>query len=139
VSYLSWLNESYVPSRSSESGPEVFSPESELHKAAKEVFAKYDELLDPVFSKPEIQAELFKTLVAGSVSDALSMLLGEVSKIPMEQGERATVENFCNTARNAKYDAARSSYIGQIFAKARNPRLFAGNSVLFTLVNRAKS
>lgn len=133
LSYLIWMDERFVPARSDLSGLETYSPESNLHREAKSIFSKYDELIDSEVRADGLEPILLESLQKGDIKKVFKILEDVAFIIVSDQAERKILSNFFSEALFIQYPLERVSVIQNIFKNTEFPKFFLGNSVLLVL------
>ena len=134
LSYLAWMNDDFVPERADLDTEERHSEKSMLHRKAKEIFAKYDSLIDPIVLGKKLDARLVSLLQKGNVHGTMDALQEIISKnAPLLPEEKEILDSFFATAAANIPQADRIEKIRKTFEDAAAPSFLLGNSILLAL------
>lgn len=133
LSYLAWMDEKFIPERNDLSGLPTYSPKSILHKNAKNVFSKYDELLDLKINSDKIRQILLEALKEGDIKKVFQILKDLSLTVVSDITEVAILEDFFNEIDLIQYEPERIEIIKKIFINSKFTELLLGNSVLLVL------
>src|SRR3989344_3989110 len=129
LSYLTWIDEQFVPERKSLGGSEIHSPESTLNRNAKAILARYDEAVDARIRADNTKGVLVSALQAGN-TEAVFQLLDSLTTSVVRGDEKNLLHEFFEKARTTQYAPERVAIVQKVFSESRFPELLLGNSVL---------
>ncbi|MFA5791685.1 MAG: class I SAM-dependent methyltransferase [Candidatus Paceibacterota bacterium] len=133
LSYLVWMDERFVPERQDLSSVETYSPQSSLHKKAKNIFSKYDEFIDIKIQSSGFSQTLLNALNQGNIKKVFQILNEIALKVVSDQNERQVLHKFFDEVAVVSYKPERVAVIKNIFMNSRFPHFLLGNSVLLVL------
>lgn len=134
LSYLSWLNDDFVPQRENFDSKQQFSEKSLIHRGAKEVFATHDAEIDSLILTHGIDKKLGTSLKDGDVHGAFLILQDIISNnVQLSDDEKRVLDLFFSTERKNNFDEKRIEQVCETFGMAENSNLLLGNSMLVVL------
>ena len=132
LSYLTWIDECFIPERREVSGAETHTSESRLFKEVKSILSKYDELLDSKINSDGLNRALLSALKQGDIKKVFRVL-DDVASVIASGKEKNILHNFFTGAISAQYPKERVEVLQTIFTNSKFPILLLGNSALLVL------
>lgn len=137
LSYLAWLDDDFIPRRKELCSQETYSPLAELHRKAKNVLSKYDELIDSkILSNQGIKLSILKALSDGNIPDVFRLLNSVLSEIEIPCEEKQVCDEFIKAISERNFDKELVGRLINIFnnSVSDNSYLYlVGNSMLLVL------
>lgn len=133
LSYLSWMDEKFIPERLDLSEKEIYSPDSLNHKEVKNVLAKYDEQIDLKIHLENKDVTLVESLKNGDIKKIVQILKEVVNTIILDQRESQIVTNFFDNVADTEYESSQMKLLKNTFLDTKFPKLLIGNSTLLVL------
>lgn len=134
LSYLTWLDEEFVPERRDLDGEETYSEKSLLHKQAKKILSQYDPIIDDlILDSADLSTILIETIQNGDITGVFEMLKVLIDELQIPQEEQEVLNRFFDTVSTIQFDPSRITKLRVLFMRHDNPLLLAGNSTLVVL------
>lgn len=132
LSYLTWINEQFVPERKDLLDTEIPTPSDIFHKQIRNIFAKHSETIDSKIRADGVEQALLEDIKRGDIKSVFQILNKAVLSI-VSSKEEPLIQNFFNDITSTSYAPDRIAQIQKIFADSKYPSLLLGSSVLLVL------
>lgn len=139
LSYLSWVDDEVIPERPTLDSEDAYSDKALVHKEAKRILGDHDEEIDAYILEHGYDELLVAALQHGDVKSALRILTEIIPlAASLTEDEKEILKLFFAMIEETEYDEERTQHIVNTFARAKEPRLLLGNSVLVVLKHKGE-